>query len=86
MLLLPLSGVVTMVPLLGFAAAARRLRLSTVGMLQYIAPTGQLLTAVVFFGESMERVWWITFAFVWIAILLFSSDSFLRSRIRNRTD
>jgi chloramphenicol-sensitive protein RarD len=81
--LIPLSGIVTVIPLLCFSAAARRLRLSTVGMLQYIAPTGQFLSAVLFFGESMRPTWWIAFACVWIAILLFSGDSLLMSRKQN---
>ena len=80
--LIPLSGIVTVVPLLCFSAAARRLRLSTVGMLQYIAPTGQFLSAVLFFGESetMNSTWWIAFACVWVAIILYSFDSALNSR------
>jgi chloramphenicol-sensitive protein RarD len=78
--LIPLGGIVTVIPLLCFSAAARRLRLSTVGMLQYIAPTGQFLSAVFFFGESMDPIWWIAFACVWIAIILYSGDSLIKSR------
>ena len=53
--LLMLSGPVTTVPLLFFGEAARRLRLSTMGFLQYISPTLQFLLAVVVFGEPFSK-------------------------------
>jgi len=78
--LTPLSGVVTVVPLVCYAAAARKLRLSTVGMLQYIAPTGQLLSAVYLFGQEMNQWNWVVFICVWIAITMYSIDSLVKSR------
>lgn len=79
-LLLPLGGVVTAVPLIWFANAARRLRYSTVGFLQYIAPSLQFLLAVAAFGEPFSRDHMIAFAFIWTALAVFTRDAFLASR------
>src|ERR687893_454637 len=64
------SGLVTVVPLLFFAAAATRLPLSTLGLLQYIAPTLQFLLGVLYFGETMSVGRWIGFALVWVALVI----------------
>ena len=69
-LLLVASGLVTVVPLLFFAAAATRLPLSTLGLLQYIAPTLQFLLGVLYFGETMSVGRWIGFALVWVALVM----------------
>ena len=61
-LLLIATGLVTVVPLLFFAAAATRLPLSTLGLLQYVAPTLQFLLGVLYFGEAMSAGRWIGFA------------------------
>lgn len=80
MVMLLLGGPVTIIPLLLFTGGARRLRLSTIGLLQYIAPTGQILLAIFAFGESFgpERV--IAFALIWIAVILYSVDSIRAAR------
>jgi chloramphenicol-sensitive protein RarD len=72
---LMLAGVVTTVPLLAFAAAARRLRLSTLGFLQYVGPTLQFLLAVLAFGEPFTRVHAASFALIWLALLIYSISS-----------
>jgi len=69
------SGVVTAVPLLAFAGAARRLRFGTLGMLQYLAPTLQLACAVWIYGEPFGPHQAVTFAFIWTAVLLYGADS-----------
>jgi chloramphenicol-sensitive protein RarD len=69
------SGVVTAVPLLWFAAASRTLRLATLGFLQYICPTGQFLLAVFAFGEPLRRFQLISFAIIWVALAIYSWDS-----------
>ena len=74
-ILLLLGGVVTAVPLVLFAGGAKRLQLTTMGMLQYIAPTGQLLLAVLVFGESFGTDRLIAFLFIWAAVLVYSADS-----------
>ena len=81
--LTPLSGIVTIVPLVCYSAAARKLKFSTVGMLQYIAPTGQLLSAVLLFGEEMAIQNWVVFVCVWLAIILYSADSIVHHGTRN---
>ena len=72
------SGIVTAVPLLLFTAAARRLRFSTLGFLQYLAPTLQFLLAVTFFGETLSDEQLTAFSLIWVAVALYSFDS-LRS-------
>jgi chloramphenicol-sensitive protein RarD len=72
---LALSGIVTGLPLLWFTAAARRLRLTTLGFLQYGAPIGQFLLAVFAYGEPFGRWNLIGFAFIWGALLLYTLDS-----------
>ena len=73
--LLVLAGGVTAVPLLLFAAAARRLRFSTLGFLQYLAPSLQLLCAVYFLHETRTRAQWLSFGVIWIALVVYSVDS-----------
>ncbi|MEO6248875.1 MAG: EamA family transporter RarD [Sphingomicrobium sp.] len=70
-LLLVFSGVVSTLPLLLFTAAARRLPYSTMGMLQFIAPTLQFLVAVLIYGESFSRAHAVAFAAIWSALALY---------------
>ncbi len=73
--LLVLSGLVTAVPLLAFAGAARRLRLGTLGMVQFLAPTLQLGCAVLLYGEAFGRDEAVTFGLIWTAVLLYAADA-----------
>ena len=73
-LLLASSGVVTALPLLLFGAAARRLPLSLVGMLQYLAPLLQFLVGLLVFHESMPPARWAGFSLVWLALVVLSVD------------
>ena len=75
--LLSLVGIITAVPLLMFGAALRRLKLSTIGFLQYIGPTGQLLVALVVFHEPLDRVKLASFALCWLGIAVYTADSIL---------
>ncbi|QNM82198.1 EamA family transporter RarD [Sphingomonas sabuli] len=70
-ILLLLAGVATSVPLLLFTAAARRLRYSTLGMLQFIAPTLQFIIAVAFYGEAFTAAHAVAFGAIWIALILY---------------
>jgi chloramphenicol-sensitive protein RarD len=79
-LLLVATGLVTLVPLLFFAAAATRLPLSTLGLLQYLAPTLQFLLGITYFGESMSPGRWVGFGLVWLALVIMSADGLLRAR------
>ncbi len=74
------SGVVTAVPLLMFGSAARRLPLSVVGMLQYIAPTMQFLFGVLVFDEHMPAARWIGFGLVWVALVVLTADGLRAGR------
>lgn len=71
MLLLAAAGIVSTTPLLLFTAAARRLRYSTLGMLQFIAPTLQFLLAVFVYDEAFTVHHGIAFACIWTALLLY---------------
>ncbi len=78
--LLALSGPVTTVPLLFFGAAARQLRLSTMGILQYLSPTLQFLLAVVAFHEPFSTAQIVSFACIWTAIAVYTADSYRAAR------
>lgn len=82
--LVALSGVVTAVPLLLFATAARRMDYSTLGFCQYIAPTIVLLLALFVFREPLKPAQLASFALIWAAVALFSWDLWARSRASKR--
>jgi chloramphenicol-sensitive protein RarD len=76
------SGVITSIPLLCFGAAARRLPLSTLGFLQYVAPSLQLALAVCWYGEAFSLDHGISFGFIWAGLALFTAESiFMRRRV-----
>ncbi len=70
-----IGGLVTVIPLIAFAAAARRLRLATIGILQYIAPSCQLILAITVFGESVSLMEILAFVLIWIAVALYCFDA-----------
>lgn len=69
------AGAMTVVPLLWFNHGARRLRLSTLGFIQFLAPTGQFLLGVLLMGEAFRGARVVTFALIWVAISTFLVDS-----------
>lgn len=69
-----LGGVVTIVPLICFTNAVRLLPLSTVGLLQYTAPTGQLILSYLAFGETFTPMKFASFAIIWVAISIYTID------------
>jgi chloramphenicol-sensitive protein RarD len=75
---LVLGGPLTAIPLLWFAAAARRLPLSTLGFLQYLSPTLQFLLAVLVYGEIFDPAKAVAFALIWAAVALFAWHSVKR--------
>ena len=75
-ILLVLAGVATSVPLLLFASAARRLRLATIGFLQYITPTLHFLLAVLLYKEPFTRAHLASFLFIWSGLCCYSYDSY----------
>jgi chloramphenicol-sensitive protein RarD len=83
-LLLVATGVVTVVPLLFFAASATRLPLSTLGLLQYLAPTLQFILGVLYFGEQMSAGRWVGFGLVWLALMLMSGYGLHRANAARR--
>ena len=83
-LLLASSGIATAVPLLLFAAAARRIPLSTVGLLQYLTPSMQLAIGVFVYGEPMPAARLAGFAIVWTALAVFTADTLRHARAGSR--
>ncbi|WP_455844990.1 EamA family transporter RarD [Pantoea agglomerans] len=69
------AGIITTIPLMLFAAACARLRLSTVGFFQYLGPTLMFLLAVIFYGESLTPDKMVTFGFIWLALAVFIIDA-----------
>ncbi len=83
-LLLMGTGVITAIPLVMFGAAANRIPLTSMGLLQYLTPIIQFVIGVAVLGETMPPVRWAGFAIVWAALVVFSYDG-LRQGGRNRT-
>ncbi|MGT2461680.1 EamA family transporter RarD [Sinomonas atrocyanea] len=77
--LLAASGIITAVPLLFFGAAARRLPMTTIGLLQYLAPLLQFTMAVTVLGEHMAPERWVGFGIVWAALAVLTVDMLLVS-------
>ncbi len=75
--LLVLAGAVTTVPLLLFAAAARELRLATLGLLQFIAPSLQFLLAITLFGEQLDARKMLSFGLIWAGLAVYVGGSLL---------
>jgi chloramphenicol-sensitive protein RarD len=78
-----ITGPATAIPLILFSAAARRIPLSWVGMLQYLTPTIQFTLGVTVLGEMMSTTRWIGFFVIWIAVILLCTDMIRHSRRRS---
>ena len=78
--LLSLAGVVTAIPLLLFASGARRVSLTTMGMLQFVAPILQFIIGAWLLGEEMSPARWIGFGLVWVALIVLTVDSLVYAR------
>jgi chloramphenicol-sensitive protein RarD len=74
------AGIVTTLPLLLFASATKRIPLSLIGLLQYITPTIHFLMGVLFYAEPFARVRAIGFGLVWVALVIFSAESWRARR------
>ncbi|MBB1486926.1 EamA family transporter RarD [Oceanospirillum sediminis] len=83
-LLLMAAGLVTSIPLLFFAGAARRLSLTLVGFIQYMAPSITFLLAVLVYGEDLGEGKLATFVLIWLALLVFTMEGAIQKRRRNR--
>ncbi|MEU8711706.1 EamA family transporter RarD [Streptomyces sp. NPDC048663] len=78
--LLASTGIVTALPLVCFGAAAIRVPLSTLGLLQYLAPVFQFLLGILYFHEAMPAERWAGFALVWVALALLTWDALRTAR------
>ena len=73
-------GIITAIPLLGFGHAARQLPFALLGVLQFLAPTGQFLVGALVYGELVSRQSLLSFVFIWTGVALFCTDLWRRSR------
>jgi len=78
--LLALTGVVTAIPLLLFSDGAKRINLTTIGILQYITPTLQFLLGALLFKEPFDEKRLLGFALIWIALIIFTTEMVIWSR------
>lgn len=83
-LLIVMAGPMTAIPLVLFMIGAARLKLSTIGLLQYVGPTGQLLLGVLVYGESFSSSHAVAFACIWAALALYSADALVTRRAEAR--
>jgi chloramphenicol-sensitive protein RarD len=83
-LLLMATGLVTAVPLLFFAAASTRVPLSTLGLIQYVAPTAQFLLGVWYFHEDMSTARWFGFGCVWAALMMLTLGGIAQAGVNRR--
>lgn len=79
------SGVATAVPLTLFAAAASRIPLTTMGLLQFLAPVGQFIVGVFILGENVPGPRWVGFGLVWVGLAILTIDMFRRGQRTRRT-
>jgi chloramphenicol-sensitive protein RarD len=84
-ILLLLAGVITVTPLVLYGGALNRLRLSTMGIMQYIVPTAHFAWAVFAFGEPFTAAHLVAFVFIWAGLVLYSSESMGTSRLVTQT-
>ena len=78
--MLILGGLLTALPLIGFAYGARRISYSLIGILQYLAPSLQLLSGIWILGEVFTRDQFIGFSCIWFALAIYAADGMLRAR------
>lgn len=76
--LLLLAGIITVIPLLWFNAAATKISLIHIGFFQYIGPTVSFLLAIFVYNEPMSKEKLVTFILIWIALLIFSVDAYFK--------
>ncbi len=81
--LLLLAGVVTAVPLVWFMHGAQRLKYATLGLMQYLAPTSQLILAVFAYGEPFRAPHAVAFACIWTSLALYTSEALGIGRARS---
>lgn len=78
------AGVITVIPLIMFAAAAKGLPLGTLGFIQYVSPGLQMLVGIVAFHETVEAARWIATSVIWVALVILSVEVVIDSRRRRR--
>lgn len=82
--LLMFAGVATALPLLLFGIGAKKIPLSTIGLIQYITPCMQMIIAVVINKEQLEPARWVGYIIIWVAVVLFVADILISMRKRRK--
>jgi chloramphenicol-sensitive protein RarD len=82
--LLILLGPITAVPLLAFGAAATRIPLSTLGIIQYITPSVQFILGITVFAAAVSPIRWLGVSIIWLALIVFAIDTVRHSRAVSR--
>ncbi len=80
------AGIVTATPLLLFVFAMNKVRLATLGFLQYISPTGQFICGVLLFGEVLNTTWIMTYILIWSAVILYLVSDLRPRQLRHIKD
>jgi len=80
------AGVVTAIPLLLFVYAMNKVKLATLGFLQYLSPTGQFICGVLLFGEILNSTWIITYVLIWSAVILYLISDLRPRQLRHIKD
>lgn len=84
MLTIAISGPLTALPLMGFAAGVKRLSLTTVGVVQYISPTITFLCGVFYFREPVNAGLLLVFCCIWLGLVLYLADGLLWHRLHHK--
>ena len=84
--LLLMTGPITAVPLLLFASAARKISMSLLGILQYLAPTIQMMIAILMYGEPFNSVKLVGYIAIWTALVIYTAEGMLHSRRESRSE
>jgi chloramphenicol-sensitive protein RarD len=74
------AGVMTAIPLALFAYGARRVTMTTLGILQYISPSCQFVIGILLFGEAFTPARWVGFSCIWVALAIYTAESLLARR------
>lgn len=85
-MLLAIAGMVTVIPLILFASAVKKVRLTTLGFIQYLAPTISLLLGVIIYKEEFDLTHWITFGFIWAALIIYTISNILPQKKKAFTE
>ena len=83
MAIIACAGPLTMLPLMGFSYGVKRLRLTTVGIVQYLSPTATFILGILYFKEPLNKDMLVVFAFIWAGVAVYLLDALMQQRLRH---